>query len=85
MDKLRNIPCSESEEVASIDLSEVELTLTKLIKTETGFTQTLDDAQNFLPEEDEQEAFFTEEEIAEDNFITALAKVRTLGSLSKQC
>ena len=79
MDKLRNIPCSESEEVASIDLSEVELTLTKLIKTETGFTQTLDDAQNFLPEEDEQEAFFTEEEIAEDNFITALAKVRTLG------
>ena len=78
-DKLKSIPCSESEEVTNIDIKEIELTLSKLLKTEAGFSQTLEDAQNFLPEEEEQETFYEEEELAEDNFLAALAKVRALG------
>ena len=62
-----------------MNIKEVERTISNLLKTEAGFTQTLDDAQNFLPEEEEQEHFYEQEALAEENFQLALAKVRDLG------
>ena len=78
LDRLKAMSCSTQEEVVLINSKEVGRTLTSIIKTETTFLQTLEDAQKFLPEEDEED-FQLEEEQAADAFSDAISATRDLG------
>ena len=77
-DKFKGFPAESSEEVAAINSKEIDRTLSSIIKTESAFLQTLEDAQNFVPE-DSEEAFQEEEEMAADSFNTSISATRDLG------
>ena len=77
-DKLKAMPSATAEDALLINTKEVDRALTSIEKTETSFLQTLEDAQNFLPEEGE-EAFQLEEELASDAFSSAISATRDLG------
>ena len=78
LERLKGISWETQEEVALINSKEVERTLHSIIKTETTFLQTLEDAQKNLPEDDE-ENFQLEEEQAADAFSDAISATRDLG------
>ena len=77
-DKLQNMPSSEPEEVAILSLPSIQQTIDSLLRTEAGFNLSLDDAQKYLPGEEEEEAFLEAEDLAEEHFITAISKARHL-------
>ena len=77
-DKLQNMPSSEPEEVASLSLPAIQQIHDSLSKTEAGFNLSLDDAQKYLPGEEEEEAFLEAEDLAEEHFITAISKAKHL-------
>ena len=78
LERFKAIPATSSEDVLLINFKEIDRVLTSIIKTETGFLQSLEDAQAFVPEESE-EAFQIEEEMAADAFTTAISATRDLG------
>ena len=79
LDKLRAIPIEQTEEVLKIKTKDVERILASIEKTETGFLQTLEDAQSFAPEDEGEEADFQrEEDLAADSFMTSLSVTRDL-------
>ena len=78
LEHFKTIPAASSEEVVLINSKEIDRILTSINKTETGFLQSLEDAQAFVPEESE-EAFQLEEELAADTFTAAISATRDLG------
>ena len=78
LDRFKAIPSTSSEEVILINSKEIDRILTSIIKTETAFLLSLEDAQTFVPE-DSEEAFQQEEELAADNFTAAITATRDLG------
>ena len=78
LDRFKSIPATTSEEVVLINSKEIDRILTSINKTETGFMQSLEDAQAFVPEESE-EAFQLEEKLAADTFTAAISATRDLG------
>ena len=78
LDRFKAIPETTSEEVALINSKEIDRILASIIKTETSFLQSLEDAQTFVPE-DSEEAFQQEEELAADTFTAAISATRDLG------
>ena len=77
LDKLQAMKSDEPEEVQAINTKDVDRLLTSLMKTETGFLQTMEDALRFAPENDEEEEdFTTEEAMALDTFQESMSTAR---------
>ena len=85
-DRFLAMPFEHTEEVQRIKLTEVKTILKTLLKTEAGFTASLDEADDFIPTDGAAEAAFQEEEqeVAE-TFYQALAATRTLGEQLLAC
>ena len=78
LERFKAIPATTSEEVDTINSKEVDRTLASIVRTETSFLQSLEDAQTFIPEDDE-DAFQQEEEQAAESFSNAISATRDLG------
>ena len=78
LDKLKAVKSTESVEILLIDTKDIDKTLKSIERTETGFLQTLEDAQEFIPEAEGAEAFHTEEDTAMENFNNSISAVRDL-------
>ena len=80
LDRFKSMPFGQPEEIILIKAKDIERYLSSLTKTETGFNQTMEDAQQFAPEDEEEKAEFQlEEEFAADSFSDSLAATRDLG------
>ena len=78
-DKLKAIKSTEElNEIILINTKEIDRILISIERTETGFLQTLEDAQEFCPEAEAAEAFQQEEEAAMENFNVSISAVRDL-------
>ncbi len=75
-DKVKAMKSDEAAEVRLINPKDLARYLTSLEKTEAGFSQSLDDAQDFAPEGEAEDAFQDEEQIASDNFNSTLSILR---------
>ena len=80
LDKLTHMKSDEPEEIQALNSREVERLMGSITRSETGFLQTLEDAQQFLPTDDGEEAFTTEEDLAMDNFQETISSARDEGS-----
>ena len=78
LDKFQAIPSTSAEEVTLINSKEVDRTLTSINRTEAAFLQSLEDAQTFVPE-DQEEAFQKEEDLAAETFSVSISATRDLG------
>ena len=79
-DKLRNTPCDQPEEVELIKIKEIRTHLSTLVKTETGFNYSIEEAQEFAPLEEAEEADFQQEEAdVIETFNSSLFAARELG------
>ena len=79
-DKLRSIPFDQPEEVKLIKTKEVQIHLNTLLKTETGFNYSVEEAQDFAPTEEAEMADFQQEELdVIENFETSLFRAREIG------
>ena len=77
MDKLTSIKSDEPEEIQVINTKEVDRLLSSLERTETGFLQTLEEAQSFIPDGDgEEDAFYTDEDLAMETFQDSISSAR---------
>ena len=76
LDKLNLIRSDEPEEIQLINTKEISRMLSSLERTEAGFFTNLEDAQTFLPDGEEEEAFTAEEDMALDTFQDSLASAR---------
>ena len=85
-DKLKAIPFYQPEEVQDIRTNEVNTILKTLLKTESGYTNSIEEAQEFAPTDEEEEAAFQEEEQdAIDLFSHTLSNARALGQQLLTC
>ena len=75
-DKLKAIRSDDSASVNRINTKDIDRILVSIERTETGFLQTLEDAQDFTPEGEAEEPFQQEEETAMDNFSSSISAVR---------
>ena len=78
LDRFKAIPCASAEEVLLINSKDVDRTLLSITRTESAFLQSLEDAQAFVPEEDEY-SFQQEEEVVADSFSSAISATRDMG------
>ena len=78
LDRFKAMPSSTAEEVDCINSKEVERLLSSITRTETSYNQSMEDAQSFIPE-DEDESFQQEEDRASDAFSNAVSTTRDLG------
>ena len=78
LDKLKTIKSAEPADILVINTKDVDRILSSLGRTETGFLLTMQDAQNFIPEGDGEEAFLLKEELAMETFQTAISTARDL-------
>ena len=77
VDKLQRIPFGEPEEVQAISTKDLDRILASLVKTETGFLQTMEEALAFIPtDEEEEETFSSEEAFALEAFQDAISTAR---------
>ena len=76
LDRLSHIKSDEPEEITAINLREIERMLTSLKKTEAGFFQTMEDAQAFLPDGEEEETFTSEEDSTLESFQDSISTAR---------
>ena len=81
LDKLKAIPATLAEEVLAIKSKDLDRILSSLERTEAGFLTTLEDAQGFAPEgEDEEPAFQMEEDLAMEGFQNNISTARDLAN-----
>ena len=78
LDKLKAIKSDEPAEILLINSKDVDRILSSLTKTETNFLLTMEDAQNFVPEDDAEEDFQLEEELVLETFQAAISAARDL-------
>ena len=79
-DKLLAIPFDQPEEVKLIKTKEVQTHLNTLLKSETGFNFSVDEAQDFAPTDEGEMADFQQEELdIIENFESSLFRARELG------
>ena len=77
LDRLHHMKSDQPEEIRTLNTKEVDRLLASLTRTEAGFLQTLEDAQAFIPDGDEEEeAFITDEDLAMEAFQEAIASAR---------
>ena len=78
-DKLKAMACDQPEEVQLLKTSDIKTYLKTLNKTEAGFNSSLDEAQEFAPEDEaEDTAFQQEEEDAADAFFESISAAKGL-------
>ena len=81
LDKIRAIPATLAEEVLAIKSKDLDRILSSLERTEAGFLTTLEDAQGFAPEgEEEEPAFQMEEDLAMEGFQNNISIARDLAN-----
>ena len=79
-DKFAAVDSSQPEEVLMIKAKEIERYLASISRTAEHFVQSIDDAQQFLPTEEGEEAAFLEEEAeVQDTFEDHLEATKALG------
>ena len=79
-DRFKAIPCDQPEEIQQIKVTDIKTNLKTLLKTEVGFALSVEEAQDFAPEDEgEDAAFQEEEEEAAETFTHSLAAARELG------
>ena len=76
MAQIDSMPHGCVEELADVKLKEVDKLLKSLKRTETNFTATLDEAQAFAPEGEEDDTFQEEEDAIFETFEQTVAAVR---------
>ena len=77
IDKLTGIPKDSQEEVRGIKTKDIDRLLLSLERTEKGFNQSIEDAQEFIPTDEDDELVFQEtEEIAQEAFFNSLSSAR---------
>ena len=80
-DKLKLIKADRVEAIAVMSTLDIEKHLRSAERTESNFTSSLDEAQEFAPEgEDEEETFQEEETLASEAFDESMAAVRNMAS-----
>ena len=85
-EKLDAMPFEHPDDVKRIKASEVKAIMKTLLKTEAGFSASMDEAQEFTPTDETAMASFQEEELeVADAFHTQLYLVRTLGEQILAC
>ena len=85
-DKLANIPFDQTEEVELIQLPEIQNHLNTLLKSETGYNFSIEEAQEFAPEEESDYSDFQQSEAdAIETFETSLLRARMLGEKLSAC
>ena len=85
-ERLRAMPFDQPEEVQRIKLTEVKTILKTLLKTEAGFSSSMEEAQEFVPTDEAEESAFQEEELeVEENFSQSLSTARILGEQLLAC
>ena len=75
-DKIKAIKSDDPAEVRLINTKDLDRLFISIEKTEAGFLQTLEDAQDFAPEGDGEEAFQIEEDNAMDSFSSSISVIR---------
>ena len=75
-DKLKAMKSDEGAAIAVINTKDIDRILVSIVRTETGFLQTLEDAQEFVPEGEAEEPFQREEEAAMEAFDNSISAVR---------
>ena len=78
LDKLKAIKFAEPADILLINTKEVDRILSSLERTEAGFLVMLEDAQNFIPEGEAEEAFLLEEDTAMESFHSSISAARDL-------
>ena len=74
--KIKDINHDDPSEIIRINSTEVKRILASLEKTEAGFEQSLEEALEFVPFGEGEEAFYDEEETARTQFEDALNEVK---------
>ena len=80
MDKLKMMPHDCVEEIIDVDKEEVERLLKSIMRTETNFMATLEEAQDYAPEGEEEDTFLEEEDAMLETFEQAASAVRKLAN-----
>ena len=75
-EKLKAIKHDEAASITLINIADVNRIVSSVQRTENGFHQNLEDAQDFCPEGDAEDTFQEEEEAATEAFETSIAGVR---------
>ena len=78
LDKLKAIKADLPPDILRVNTKEIDRILSSVGRTQTGFLQTLEDAQEFVPEDDTAQAFQQEEDDAMDTFNSSISAVRDL-------
>ena len=76
LDKLHHMKSDQPEDIQALNTKEVDRLLVSLTRTETGFLQNLEDAQAFIPDGEEEEAFNTDEDLAMEAFQESVSSAR---------
>ena len=77
IDKLTGIPKNSQEEVRGIKTKDIDRLLLSLERTEKGFNQSIEDALEFIPTDEDDELVFQEtEETAQEAFFNSLSLAR---------
>ena len=76
-DKLNDI---KANDISTYNIRTIERLLSYVAITETGYLQTIEEAQTFITGEEHAEALQDEEDEALDNFSNAVADVRDLAA-----
>ena len=80
LDKFTSIPHDTPEEVRGVNSKDIDRILVSLDRTEKGFQQNLEDAQDFCPTDEAEEVTFQQDEDnAKYHFINSLSTIRDLG------
>ena len=85
-ERLKAMPFDSPEEVQLLKLPEIKTIIKTLLKTETGFTLSIEEAQDFAPTDEAEEATFQEEEQdIVDTFQQTLSNAKALGEQLLAC
>ena len=79
-ERLRGMPFDQPEEVQRLKVTDIKTHLKTLAKTEAGFNTSLEEAQDFLPEDEAEEAAFQQEEgETAETFTISINAAKTIG------
>ena len=85
-ERLKAMPFDHPEEVQLLKLPEIKTIIKTLLKTETGFALSIEEAQDFAPTDEADEAAFQEEEQdIVDTFQQTLSNAKALGEQLLAC
>ena len=81
LDKIKLMKHDEVAAVAAINTKDVERIVNSVLRTEKNFLATLDEAQDYAPDGEEEDTFQEEEEVVLETFECSLSTFRELAEL----